>query len=218
MIETEDRDGVAVLRMKHGRANALDIEFCRGLVGEFRRIEAAPFSSVVLTGQGKIFSAGVDLFWITEEGPAYIREFLEGLHEFCETIFGFPKPVIAAIEGHAVAGGFILACMADRRIMARGEGRVGLPEKPREAPGPLVGVEVLRDEAERREAGREAAPRDGEEGAAREGPGEGVHTSQATAKTPTIGNIAITLLVTHPPHHLGQLRQWRRAAGIAEKA
>ena len=36
--------------------------------------------------------------------------------------------------------------------------------------------------------------------------------------SPTIGHVAITLLVTHPPHHLGQLRQWRRAAGIAEKA
>ena len=36
--------------------------------------------------------------------------------------------------------------------------------------------------------------------------------------SPTIGHIAITLLVTHPPHHLGQLRQWRRAAGIAEMA
>jgi hypothetical protein len=36
--------------------------------------------------------------------------------------------------------------------------------------------------------------------------------------SPTIGHIAITLLVAHPPHHLGQLRQWRRAAEIAEKA
>lgn len=36
--------------------------------------------------------------------------------------------------------------------------------------------------------------------------------------SPTIGHIAITLLVTHPPHHLGQLKQWRRAAGIADRA
>ena len=36
--------------------------------------------------------------------------------------------------------------------------------------------------------------------------------------SPTIGHIAFTLLVAHPPHHLGQLKQWRRAAGIAEKA
>lgn len=35
--------------------------------------------------------------------------------------------------------------------------------------------------------------------------------------SPTIGHIAITLLVAHPPHHLGQLRQWRKAAGIAER-
>ncbi len=34
--------------------------------------------------------------------------------------------------------------------------------------------------------------------------------------SPTIGHIAITLLIAHPPHHLGQLRQWRRAAGIAD--
>ena len=36
--------------------------------------------------------------------------------------------------------------------------------------------------------------------------------------SPTIGHIAITLLVAHPPHHLGQLKQWRRAAGIAKRA
>ncbi|HMN40255.1 MAG TPA: DinB family protein [Phycisphaerales bacterium] len=36
--------------------------------------------------------------------------------------------------------------------------------------------------------------------------------------SPTIGHIAIALLVAHPPHHLGQLKQWRRAAGIVEKA
>lgn len=35
--------------------------------------------------------------------------------------------------------------------------------------------------------------------------------------SPTIGHIAITLLVAHPPHHLGQLKQWRRAAGLAEQ-
>lgn len=36
--------------------------------------------------------------------------------------------------------------------------------------------------------------------------------------SPTFGHIALTLMVAHPPHHLGQLRQWRRAAGMAERA
>jgi len=144
MIDVEDRNGVAVLRMKHGKANALDVEFCRGLVEEFGRLQTAPARSVVLTGQGRIFSAGVDLLRITEEGPEYIRRFLEGLHDFCETIFAFPKPVVAAINGHAVAGGFILACMADRRIMARGGGRVGLPELLVGLPFPPGPMEILR--------------------------------------------------------------------------
>jgi len=144
MIDVEDRNGVTVLRMKHGKVNALDVEFCRGLVEEFGRLQTAPARSVVLTGQGGVFCAGVDLFRITEEGPPYIRRFLEGLQEFCETIFSFPKPVVAAINGHAVAGGFILACMADHRIMARGGGRAGLPEMLVGLPFPPGPMEVLR--------------------------------------------------------------------------
>jgi len=144
MIDVEDRGGVAVLRVKHGKANALDAELCRGLVEEFGALRAAPARAVVLTGQDGIFCAGVDLLRITEEGPDYIRQFLEILHGLCETIFAFPKPVVAAITGHAVGGGFILACMADRRIMARGGGRVGLPEMQVGLPFPPGLMEILR--------------------------------------------------------------------------
>ena len=154
MMETEFRDGVAVLRMKHGKANALDAEFCRGLVEEFSRLEKAPVSSVVLTGQGGIFCAGVDLIRIAEEGPAYVRQFLEGFHRFCQAIFAFPKPVVAAINGHAVAGGYILACMADRRLMTRDGGRVGLPELLVGLPFPPGAMEILRFALPRRQFAR----------------------------------------------------------------
>lgn len=154
MIETEVRDGVAILRMKHGKANALDAEFCRGLVEEFARLESPPVSSAVLTGQGRIFCAGVDLIRIAEEGPAYIRQFLEEFHRFCQAIFAFPKPVVAAINGHAVAGGYILACMADRRLMARDGGRVGLPELLVGLPFPPGAMEILRFALPRRQFAR----------------------------------------------------------------
>ena len=144
MIDVEDRNGVAVLRMRHGKANALDAELCRRLAEEFGALRTAPVRSVVLTGQGRIFCAGVDLVRITEEGPDYTRQFLEMLHGVCEAIFAFPKPVVAAIAGHAVGGGFILACMADRRIMARGGGRVGLPEMQVGLPFPPGLMEILR--------------------------------------------------------------------------
>ena len=89
--------------------------------------------AVVLTGQGKIFSAGVDLKRLSEGGADYIRKFLPVLHKLYDTVFYHPKPVVAAINGHAIAGGCVLACCADRRIMAREGGRIGVTES-------LVGV------------------------------------------------------------------------------
>ncbi len=144
MIDVEDRGGVAVLRMKHGKANALDAEFCLRLAEEFNALRTASPRSVVLAGQGGIFCAGVDLVRILEEGPDYTRQFLEMLQGLCEVVFAFPKPVVAAISGHAVGGGFVLACMADRRIMARGAGRIGLPEMQVGLPFPPGLMEILR--------------------------------------------------------------------------
>ena len=144
MITVEQRDGVALLRMRHGKANALDVEFCRGLVEEFDKLREGPSRAVVLTGQGNIFSAGVDLPRVMAGGPAYVRQLLSGLQVFCESIFAFPKPVVAAINGHAIAGDFVLACMADRRIMARGPARVGLPELLVGVPFPPGPMEIMR--------------------------------------------------------------------------
>jgi enoyl-CoA hydratase/carnithine racemase len=144
MITMERRDAVTVLRMEHGKANALDVEFCRELLERFHRLAADSTRAVVITGQGNIFSAGVDLIRVTAGGPDYVRQLLAGLHDFCETIFAFPKPLVAAINGHAIAGGFILASMADRRIMARGSGRVGIPELLVGVPFPPAPMEIMR--------------------------------------------------------------------------
>ena len=60
---------------------------------------------MVLTGQGKIFSAGVNLKRLSEGGADYIRQFLPALHRLYDAVFFHPKPVVAAINGHAIAGG-----------------------------------------------------------------------------------------------------------------
>ena len=61
MIESKIIDGVTVLTMAHGKANALDLEFCDALAACFQDLRKDGTKAVVLTGQGKIFSAGVDL-------------------------------------------------------------------------------------------------------------------------------------------------------------
>ena len=144
MIESTSVDGVTVLTLKHGKANALDLELCEALTGRFLALRLADSKAVVLTGTGRIFSAGVDLKRVSAGGAAYVREFLPSLHRLYEAIFFHPRPVVAAINGHAVAGGCILACCADRRIMARDSGRIGVTELLVGVPFPALAFEIMR--------------------------------------------------------------------------
>jgi enoyl-CoA hydratase len=98
----------------------------------------------VLTAAGSIFSAGVDLPRLIEGGPAYAGLFLPTLSRAFEALFAFPKPLVAGVNGHAIAGGCILACAADRRLMARGVGRIGVPELLVGVPFPTVALEIMR--------------------------------------------------------------------------
>jgi enoyl-CoA hydratase len=143
MLHTEHRGDVAVVYMQHGKVNAMDIEFCERVPAELDEI-AKDARAVVLTAQGSTFSAGVDLLRVLDEGPAYIKRFVASLNAFCESIFSLPRPLVAAVNGHAIAGGCILACLADRRIMARDAGRIGVPEMRVGLPFPPGPLEVMR--------------------------------------------------------------------------
>ncbi|HEY1474531.1 MAG TPA: enoyl-CoA hydratase/isomerase family protein [Pseudolabrys sp.] len=144
MIEIKRDGGIAVLTLTHGKANALDIEFCEALAGHFIELCGSDAKAVVVTGQGKIFSAGVDLIRLSEGGADYIRRFLPALHKLYDAVFYHPKPVVAAINGYAVAGGCVLACCADRRIMARESGRIGVTELLVGVPFPALAFEIVR--------------------------------------------------------------------------
>lgn len=144
MIDTEEHGPVTVLRMAYGKANALDVELCRHLTGAVRAHGLAPSRALVITGDGRIFSAGADLRRIPAGGAAYAAAFLAALCELYETLFFHPKPVVAAVNGHAIGGGCVLACCADRRIMAEPGGRIGITELHVGVPFPTVALEVMR--------------------------------------------------------------------------
>jgi enoyl-CoA hydratase/carnithine racemase len=145
VIDTQISDGIAVVTMRHGKVNALDIEFCEGMAARFKELAAsAEAKAVVLTGQGKAFSAGVDLVRLSHGGESYIRQFLPSLHKMYDAVFFHPKPVVAAVNGHAIAGGCVLACCGDRRVMARGVGRIGITELLVGVPFPLLAFEIVR--------------------------------------------------------------------------
>jgi enoyl-CoA hydratase len=144
MIDLKTESGIAVVTMRHGKANALDIEFCEELANCFSKLCASDARAVVVAGQDRIFSAGVDLIRLSSGGPDYVRAFLPTLHRLYDAVFFHPKPVVAAVNGHAIAGGCVLACCADRRIMARGNGRIGVTELLVGVPFPALAFEIVR--------------------------------------------------------------------------
>ncbi|MFI5614509.1 enoyl-CoA hydratase/isomerase family protein [Amycolatopsis sp. NPDC051903] len=134
---------VAVLTLEHGRGNALDTATCRELVYQLE--EAADRAkAAVLTGAGSLFCAGVDLLSVDAGGAGYVSEFLPALSDAFLALFGFPKPLVAAVNGHAIAGGLVLAAACDHRVAAAGGGRIGVPELLVGVPFPLAALEILR--------------------------------------------------------------------------
>jgi enoyl-CoA hydratase len=144
LISVETRGHVAVVQMTHGRANALDTTLCRELAAQLAGLERGGHRAAVLTGQGPIFSAGVDLLRLRDGGPGYLQELLPALSEAFLAVFSCPVPVVAAVNGHAVAGGCILVCACDYRVMNAGHGRIGVTELLVGLPFPVTALEILR--------------------------------------------------------------------------
>jgi enoyl-CoA hydratase len=143
MILRSEREGILTLRLAHGKVSALDVELLDALLRELDRVDDEA-RAVILTGTGSIFSAGVDLFRITREGADYVRQFLPLLSRFVHALFTFPRPVVAAANGHAIAGGCVIVLACDVRLMAEGDGKIGLPELLVGVPFPAAPLEVVR--------------------------------------------------------------------------
>ncbi len=138
MLTVEEDGDVAVVRMEHGRVNALDLELLEALTSAVTGTDRA----LVLTGTGSAFSAGVDLRRILDGGPRYTEDFLTALSRMFRAVFDHPRPTVAAINGHAIAGGCVLALACDARLMSGG--RIGLSELAVGVPFPVAALEIVR--------------------------------------------------------------------------
>jgi enoyl-CoA hydratase len=144
MIESERRGEVTLLRLAHGKASALDLELLNALEEALEREAASSAKAIVITGTGSIFSAGVDLYRVLDGKRAYLEKFLPALDSALERLFDFPKPAVAAINGHAIAGGAIIAWACDHRILVRGRVSFGIPELKVGVAFPPLPLEIVR--------------------------------------------------------------------------
>lgn len=156
-VETSD-GGITLLTLDRPRANAFD----PALVAELRREVAASrdAAALVLGSSQTLFSAGWDLPTVRELPREEMAGFLADFCSLVREIFSFDAPVVAALPGHAIAGGMIVAAAADERIAAEGRGEFGLSEVALGVPIPRPCYEIFRHQLGERGAERLAAAGD----------------------------------------------------------
>lgn len=122
-LVTVDRpaDGVAIVTMRRSeKKNALSIALRDAIADALDALgEDDTVRAVVLTGDGSVFSAGFDLLEFQQTDPEFQRRLWASSDRFHSTVLRFPLPLVAAVNGPAIAGGFDLAVMCDLRVVAQ---------------------------------------------------------------------------------------------------
>jgi enoyl-CoA hydratase/carnithine racemase len=136
------RGAVAVVTVDRPPANAMDPELLADAVRATEELAAAEAAAIVLTGRPGFFSAGADLKVVPTLGAEGQRAMVDGINDLCIAWYGFPRPVVCAVNGHAIAGGLVFALCADYRVAA-GEGRYGLTELRAGVPYPAMALAVV---------------------------------------------------------------------------
>jgi enoyl-CoA hydratase/carnithine racemase len=113
----ERHNSTAAIMLTRGRVNAIDQRLVSELSTALSElVEDASVTSLVLTGRGKFFSFGLDVPALYDLTPDEFTSFLQAFCGLCRDLFLFPKPIVAAINGHAMAGGCVLTLPCDMRI------------------------------------------------------------------------------------------------------
>ncbi len=128
MVELDKQDSVFVLRMRSGenRFNRAFLDAFHAALDEVER-SSGP-AALVTTGEEKFYSNGLDLGWLSGDGSAQAGEFIHDFLRFFGRLVAFPVPTVAAMNGHAFAGGAMLALAHDFRVMRADRGFFCLPE------------------------------------------------------------------------------------------
>jgi enoyl-CoA hydratase len=120
-VRTIAQGDLDILTLDHGKVHAIDPAFIEALTGALDAAERSASRAAVLTGAGKVFCAGLDLVWTAKQDRAGMEAFVSAFEAMFEKVFFFPKPIVAAVNGAAFAGGAILALACDARVFAPGQ-------------------------------------------------------------------------------------------------
>ena len=142
-----EHDGrVAVFRLNRPPANAIDLEFAVEIEAAFTRLMDSDAGAVVMTGSGGFFSAGLDLKHVPYYGRDEQRAMVTTINRMIARLYACPRPVVGAINGHAIAGGLIVALACDYRVGSAAPCKLGVTEARAGIPFPAAAMAVLQAE------------------------------------------------------------------------
>jgi enoyl-CoA hydratase len=143
-MKLEVHGELAILVMRAGKGNAINLEMLDALDAALDAFDESAAPALVLTGVGTTFCVGLDLPAIVGADRQGVRAIMDRMHSVFLRIFRMPHPVVAAVNGHAIAGGCVLVQQADYRIMADGKFKTGLNETQLGVGLPAIVIESTR--------------------------------------------------------------------------
>jgi enoyl-CoA hydratase/carnithine racemase len=146
MIRIEYHNNVAIVKLDRNVTNALNLEFVNELAETIQKVkhDSNIHSLVLSSSNEKFFSIGFDIPQLFELSKNDFKVFYKAFNQVCMDLYTLPKLTIAAITGHAVAGGCILVLCCDYRFIAEGRKKMGLNEIKLGVPVPYLADCILR--------------------------------------------------------------------------
>ena len=146
MLRFRLHDEVTTIEIAHGKVNAIDIELSEALIDAISWAEESETRCLVIRSatSNKVFSAGIDLKRIVAEPTSYTKEYLPSLIRLFERIYFCSLPVLAVVEGVAIAGGCVMSAACTRRI-GTPWAKFGMPNKKLDVPIPQLAPLILRE-------------------------------------------------------------------------
>lgn len=128
-VRISRQDGIATVALDRGKVNALNEAVIDEIKGTLHDLEhEAGVKAIIITGQGKFFSFGFDVPEFMNYSKESFTRYLTKFSDLCISLFIFPKPVVAALNGHTIAGGCMIAAACDSRIMVSEKAKISLNE------------------------------------------------------------------------------------------
>lgn len=147
LIQIEHENNIAIVKLNRGVTNAINLQLVNKLAEHLQNIKKDPavHSLVLSSSNEKFFSIGLDVPELFDLSKEDFMHFYKRFNQLCLSLYALPKLTIAAITGHAIAGGCILALCCDYRFIAKGKKLMGLNEIKLAVPVPYPADCILRD-------------------------------------------------------------------------